>query len=543
LTGLAVVVFAPTAGADPTHAGGRVVDLDVPTPPSMPAVTEAAAHALRTFDANHWSEAAIELQRVVSGDTGDAKAVRQLAQFDLAVALYRLKLFQASFAVFSEITSDPSHPMFSAALPWLAHLSEVLPEPADVIERIGKYSPKELSRFDNDDDRALYSELNYLLGRYEYSARNFEPAIACFDHVSKESRHYVEAKFFTGISDVALRQSAPAVQAFLDVEEALDKGSSDIEDPSRMRDLGYLSLARTYYSASVRLDGSGVPALDATRLSAAVNYWNKIDETSEYWLDAQFEESWAYFMAGDASRSMGNIHTIESPYFASGLYPEADVLKAVVYYTSCQYDGATSVADGVERTFTPIRKKLDNLFTSYPSDDAETRFFELAGAVHADKASLDADIAPMVKHALGDRELLRSIEYVKLLDDERGRLSRMTSEFRAAPIGSDVSDALDLAKAVAIKKAGTLARDRLRRTIGDLDEQLRNAHKVLVDVTDARRTDLEAEMRTVGGRPAPLPRIESVVEADEEHEVWPFDGEYWRDELGTYRQEIISKCR
>jgi hypothetical protein len=27
-----------------------------------------------------------------------------------------------------------------------------------------------------------------------------------------------------------------------------------------------------------------------------------------------------------------------------------------------------------------------------------------------------------------------------------------------------------------------------------------------------------------------------------EHNVWPFNGEYWRDELGYYRQQVTYKC-
>ena len=25
--------------------------------------------------------------------------------------------------------------------------------------------------------------------------------------------------------------------------------------------------------------------------------------------------------------------------------------------------------------------------------------------------------------------------------------------------------------------------------------------------------------------------------------IWPFNGEYWRDELGYYRFKIVNKCR
>ncbi len=109
-----------------------------------------------------------------------------------------------------------------------------------------------------------------------------------------------------------------------------------------MRDLAFLSMARTYYSAS-RHASTRTTRRPSTRdkLSAAVKYWNKVDVASEYWLDALFEESWAYFMAGDYAHALGNIHTIESPYFPNSYYPEADVLKAVIYFANCQYDDAT----------------------------------------------------------------------------------------------------------------------------------------------------------------------------------------------------------
>ena len=70
-----------------------------------------------------------------------------------------------------------------------------------------------------------------------------------------------------------------------------------------------------------------------------------VDGTAEVdhekdWLDALFEESWAYFMASDYPHALGNIHTIESPYFPNSFYPEAQFLKAIIYFTNCQYENA-----------------------------------------------------------------------------------------------------------------------------------------------------------------------------------------------------------
>jgi hypothetical protein len=37
-------------------------------------------------------------------------------------------------------------------------------------------------------------------------------------------------------------------------------------------------------------------------------------------------------------------------------------------------------------------------------------------------------------------------------------------------------------------------------------------------------------------------RIFGAVRADSDHIRWPFTGEYWRDELGTYQQVVQSMC-
>ena len=75
----------------------------------------------------------------------------------------------------------------------------------------------------------------------------------------------------------------------------------------------------------------------------------------------------------------------------------------------------------------------------------------------------------------------------------------------------------------------------------DCSEHLRDASKILVDITATERRDLEQAMIT--GRPARkyLP-LTYVVGPDEEHMIWPFDGEYWRDELGYYRQVVVNIC-
>ena len=505
-------------------------------------MTEEAAAAKKLFDRERWNEAAQALFRVVNGETSDDPGNKQLAQYYLAIALYRLKFYQASYALFSQIADNKNHLKFKETLLWLAKLATQLPEPADIIERVGKYSDDQVARFDNEQQRDLFWQLNYMLGRYKYRNRQYEEAIRLFQKVDRKSEYYVKSQFFTGISYVQLRKSVPAVQSFQRIEKVIDEGASGVEDEDRLRDLAYLSMARTYYSASIKLDPeSNTPQVDEKKLSAAVKYWNQIEPASEYWLDALFEQSWAYFMAGDYPHALGNIHTIQSPYFPNSFYPEAEVLKAVIYFANCNYEGATIVVARFNKKFVPIRDELEKVLKRFKGENQEEPFFKFLKEVREGKANLDSKIKPIVENALSDRQLLRNLEYVRLLDDEMDRFRKSPPAFRGSAVGKQVEDSLKIARDLAIRQAGELALLRYQRNVDELNEHLRNGEKILIDITAAQRNLLDEKI-SKGQVSKAESKIYGVVKPDEEHVLWPFDGEYWRDELGFYRQVVESAC-
>jgi TolA-binding protein len=523
-----------------TASGTPAKPVDNSPPPQAGQMTEQAAQAKRLYDSEKWWEAALALDRVAKGETGDDEGNKQIAQFNLAKTLYKLKFYQAAYNTFSVISEKPNHLKFNETLLWLAKLATDLPEPADIVERVGKYNDEQIARFNNAEQRDLFWQLNYLLGRYKYRNRQYEEAIRLFGKVEPKSKHFVQAQFFQGISYVQLRKSVPAVQSFQKVVTAVEEGASGVDDEARMRDLAFLSMARTYYSASVRLDENNTPTIDGQKLSAGVKYWNKVDVSSEYWLDALFEESWAYFMAGDYSHSLGNIHTIESPYFPNAYYPEAEILKAVVYFSNCRYDDAQTIVAKFQTKYQPIYNELQAVLSRFKGESQEQPFYEFLKQVREGKANLSPKIKTVVENALSDRQLLRNIEYVKVLDDEGARLKKAPANFRDSGLGNDVKDALELAHDIAVRQTGTLARERYQRNLDELAEHLRDSAKILIDITAAQRNQLDQAI--AGSQVSVEESKANIVRPDQEHFIWPFNGEYWRDELGFYRQTITSKC-
>ena len=55
---------------------------------------------------------------------------------------------------------------------------------------------------------------------------------------------------------------------------------------------------------------------------------------------------------------MGNVHTVFSPYFENSFYPEALVLKAVVFFYNCQMENASAMVTKFHERYDPVQTEL-----------------------------------------------------------------------------------------------------------------------------------------------------------------------------------------
>jgi hypothetical protein len=246
-------------------------------------------------------------------------------------------------------------------------------------------------------------------------------------------------------------------------------------------------------------------------------------------------------MAGQYPQALGNIHTLQAPYFPNSFYPEADVLKAVIYFSNCNYDAASIVVARFNQRFVPIKDELEKILKQFKGENQEEPFFKFLLKVREGNANVPESVQGVVDSALSDRQLLRNIDYVKLLDGEVKRFKASPASFRASSLGVQIQDMLRIARQLAVRNAGELALQRYQRSVDEINEHLRNGEKILIDITAAQRNLLDEKIKK-GQVSKAEAKIFGVVKPDEEHFIWPFDGEYWRDELGFYRQVVESAC-
>ena len=492
------------------------------------------ADALGAFESRKYETAAMGFERVAAGKSKDGPGNRQRAQFLLGQSLYQMGYYQSALTVFDEISAQgPAHLNFGETLEWLGLLASKLPESSGIIEKVGRYGIGALDEF-KEKDPGLYNQLLYLMGRHLYSQASFRQAIDVFQDVDPGSAQYSYAKFFEGISFIRMRKSRPAIASFRAILDVIEAGDFEGADEDRMRNLAWISLARVYYTAANQGKGGQI---DGTLLGQSVESWTKIDQSSEYWLDSLFESSWAFFLADEYSRALGNVHTLYSPYFEDAFYPEALVLKAVTFFVNCQVDNAEATVAKFHDQYDPVKKELDSVLAKH-QDNAD--FFEFLKKVQNDEADLSRRVRPIVSTALSDRTVLQHLEYVALLEKEEARLDKSEEKFSGSPVGEKILEDVSLAKAFAVDQAGDLARGRYKRLIRELRDLSNQVDTVELEIATFRRGQIDQELQqqmslakqSRGGD----------VNVDEEHQLWPFNGEWWRDELGFYRQQVTNLC-
>ncbi len=503
--------------------------------------TEALEALQRQIQSGRYAEAAMALFDITQSRRKADREQRPRAQFLLGQALYEQGFYQSALVVFDDIShTGPSHPFYRDALRWLATLATELPEAAGIVEKVGRYDARIIEDLNTDQDRELYNQLLYLLGRNAYQTGDLQAAIPLFQKVQRGTRFYLEALFFEGTTHIRLRKAQPAVRSFRRILKEVEKPDVHPEvDKSRMENLARISLARIYYSAANTGSAAagGESSIDGALIGNAVDMWSKVSISSEYWLDSQFEDAWALFLADEYSRALGNAHTLYSPYFADSYYPEALVIKAVTFFMNCLWENAEQTVRDFHRRYDPVQTELNALLQGLADNQA---FFDFLVAVGKGQANLADEVRGIVRTALSDRTLLNHMEYVRLLDLEQATLEQADPALMNSDLGGQILQDVAIARVFAVDATGDLARARYDRLVTELQELMNQIDTVELEITTARRDELDSDLEDQMNELAR--RRGGDVKVDEEHQVWRFDGEYWRDELGFYRQQVTYQC-
>jgi hypothetical protein len=310
-----------------------------------------------------------------------------------------------------------------------------------------------------------------------------------------------------------------AVEGFKEVVRLTNPKRGRRPDPE-LRELAFLQLARIHY--------------EARQNRYAIWYYGRMPWGGERWLQGLWEASWAHYRIGDYEKTLGNLLTIQSPYFEDEYFPESWVLEAIVYYENCRYPEARKVLDTFQRKYEPVYEELARL-TSRPQPPAA--FYDLL------RQGGSGTMRRILKLSLTDQNIRQLAESIGEIEDELDRgIGGRRAEFRQSALAKDLSERLSAERVRLVEEAGQRARGKLEYERDQLRALLAQALRIQIEVSRKEREALEGSLAR-GEQVEVVKDLRYSTAVSDEHLYWPYEGEFWRDELGTYSYTLTKGCK
>ncbi len=515
------------ASAPPARAEEPLV-LEEETTISDAALRGWLSEGVAQLEREDYLGAALKFNEIVrQGDK--ANALTQEAQYLLGATLYELGLYQSSFTRLEEIVdAGQAHPKYEKTLGYLLKIARATGNDPSVMLKVSEYPPEIYPTVDAD-------ELHFLVGQYFYGEESLAEALTRFQAVSRKNASlFARAKYLEGVIHVAqsglgsertlnadkLMQASDAFKTVLRIQRD-SSGSGTID---KVADDAKLALGRLFYSTR--------------QYDVAVDYYAEVQEENPNWLQSIYESSWVQFQLKNYPKALGNLHTINSPFFASQYFPESRVLQALILFYNCRYDDADAIVAEFVNDYYPLMTQFRAEINQFA--DPNAFYFWLARLARAGTGGeYSLRFKRIFNAALEDKKLRRKFEFVAKLNDEVNKLEQLAGKGAERGLIGQLKGDVEAYRSLVIGEAGSLAQARLVRIVRDLQRHLGSALKIKGETLRARRGDIS---NAAAQEQAAAAAADREIVVDEEHIEWPFEGEYWRDELGSYLYDMRTRC-
>lgn len=472
----------------------------------------------KALRAKNYAKAAADFWEVSKSQKD--KKLRVKAEWGLAESLRGLELYQSASRYYTKhVRRGPQSPYFRRSLQRLGSIHADVGLGQSHIVRMfrEKVNPSQIP----GKARGFYF---YFSGSEAFHRRQLEKARSLFTRVQRSSEYYLRARFYLGVISNLSGRSRKAIEIF----DAVSREAPRTRNGNWLRQQSILNIARVYYELGQYRD--------------AIRYYSRIHRDESVWLNALFESAWAFYLMEKPSNTLGNIHTIHSPYFSHRFFPETHILKAVTFLKGCHFQRVKKSIDDFHNNFKPVSKDLDRVLKRYRKKPRQ--FFELINKFKSGRLSQYKN-AKQIFDALGRTDSWVQGEMtIRSVNDELRRLRSTPSRWRKTKLTLALKKFLVTKKSLSIKdSASRLYVNALsfRRYLAELSGQTRliKAEMLLGKVDSLRAKVTGATVRSKVGYVGGLKEVTS----GEKLEFWPFQGEYWEDELGWYVYNIKDKCR
>jgi len=482
---------------------------------------EKLEDAITAYNAKKPLTASLMLTELLQEGTYPDKESKIL--YYLGRSLYDLGMYHSAQYYFIEVLKKgTSNPYFKYALPKLVTIAKYTGDESDLMRIVAKIPPEEYPK-------SARNQLYYLLGMKYYNNNELSQARTYFDQISERSELYSRSQYLEGVIYNKQGKFKSAVRAFTAVAKYKGEAATqqELDDLNNLRDLALMNVARIYYSIE--------------RFDDANAWYTYVGHQSPYWAQAEFESSWANFMRGDLNLTLGQLLTVQSPYYMEHEFlPEAYVLKALTFFQLCKLEDITRILGEFEGTYKPIHEEMKAFLQQYATDEGKKLADQAFDRYFGQDAAPTVLPKSLFGYILRNQEFSGLVDHLALLDREETLIDEQKTQWKDG-VGTQLHKIISEDRERLKQRAGRVMLQEMAGLSAYLGDLLTQSQIIKFEVADANHVRLtQAASGELNLLSQSASRIDYAV--DPSKIFWPFNGEFWQDELGYYRFTEKSEC-
>ena len=485
---------------------------------SNPQLQKAIQVALNQIRSGQYVGAANNL--LALSRRSDMASERSQIKYYLGVALMELNLNQVASFQFVDVIRSNDTRYLKAALEKLLIVTDRLGD-----ETLLNFA---LQRIDVTSIPAQHRDMLYFrMGEIQQKGGNFEEAIQSYSHVGNQSRYFLNSLYNLGLTYSESGQLNQAITTFRKLYAA--RQSTSVTDSNRVS--AQMGIARVLYQQQ--------------KWDESVDAYSEIPRDHRLWHDSVFERSWAMMRSGRFRSSLSNFHSLHSSYYDNFYIPESLLLRSIVYLYICKYDEMEKVLELYDKQYNPVESKIGTFIRTRTL--ADSYYAEVEKSIQLKrnpKISIKLDIpAKALNHVSEEGDVRRMMVYIKKVQEERIKIDR-NSQVKSSSLGGYSTKLLNNRIKNAKAATGEMIKAHLQNMLAELKDLRDQTALVRYEMINGKKEAIKK--RIVGKNLGEAPIEEEVRDrsfyVQNGYEYYPFQGEYWLDEIGNYHYLGKQSC-
>jgi tetratricopeptide (TPR) repeat protein len=445
-------------------------------------------------------------------------------KYYLARSLEQLEMYHTAQYFFLKVVNQgPDTPYFKYALPKLVKMARYTGDETELL----KVAPKvPVEAYPRGSKNKMY----YLMGLRALSQNDLNNARKYFGQISSKSELYMRARYLEGIIYNKQGKLKSAKRAFMDVVRSPIEAETrqGLERKQALKDLSLVNIGRMYYKIE--------------RFEDSSKYFDLVSHDSVYWPDSLFSAAWANFMQNNLNHTLGQLLTVRSPFFSEDDFiPELEYLRALTFFNLCEYKEVDKILVSFEGRMKPVQNELKGFVKGYATKE-QLKMAERAWDSYFGDRPVESQIPKaLFSKLLRNEDISGIVSHMDLMEQELELIESQKPEWRNT-VGVLLKKIIEKDQRKLKRRAGKFMLAEMARWANTLQDLISSSEIVRFEVIDAQRVDYQYKFQNPD-----LSNLSSKVDLDfataTDFIYWPFNGEFWKDELGYYHYTEQGSCK